>query len=191
MGNATGTVASQNAGVFTKAERTALLTRFNKIDSGKQGYLSKRQLLTSLSPTMACFPLVENIVDVIIRRRMRNDGTAMVASKKARKLAQNSVFPADFLVFASMFSPKQKQARKLVVLFEVFDPDGDGYAKEEDVATIFRQLFGTYYDNGQLEAMTHAVFVQADVDADGQLSFREFLRLLSQTDLAHSLSRLL
>lgn len=98
----------------TKAERTALLTRFNKIDSGKQGYLSKRQLLTSLSPTMACFPLVENIVDVIIRRRMRNDGTAMVASKKARKLAQNSVFPADFLVFASMFSPKQKQARKLV-----------------------------------------------------------------------------
>ena len=96
------------------------------------------------------------------------------------------------------------------MLFEVFDPDGDGYAKEEDVATIFRQLFGTYYDNGQLEAMTHAVFVQADVDADGQLSFREFLRvreevaprnacrsipslaqLLSQTDLAHSLSRLL
>ena len=63
------------------------------------------------------------------------------------------------------------------VLFEVFDPDGDGYAKEEDVATIFRQLFGTYYDNGQLEAMTHAVFVQADVDADGQLSFREFLRV--------------
>ena len=63
---------------------------------------------------MAACPLVENLLDVIIRRRMRSDGTAMVASKKARNIAKTSVFPADFMVFASLFSPKQTEKRRLM-----------------------------------------------------------------------------
>jgi len=62
---------------------------------------------------MAAHPLVEDLLDVVIRRRMRADGTIMVQTKKARWLAKQSVYPTDFIVFASLFSPKQTLSRKL------------------------------------------------------------------------------
>lgn len=70
------------------------------------------------------------------------------------------------------------------MLFEVFDEDGDGYAKEEDVAKVFRMLYGIHFDNEQVADMAHAAFVQADVDADGLLSFREFVRVRHARDSA-------
>ena len=74
----------------------------------------------------------------------------------------------------------------VTALFEVFDEDGDGYAKEEDVAKVFRMLYGIYFDNEQVADMAHAAFVQADVDADGLLSFREFVRVRPQPHAGHA-----
>ena len=100
--------------VVSKQEREAILERFNSYDTAKRGFVKKHVLLSKLSGTMQACPLVEDLLDVVIRRRMRADGTIMLKSKKARAVAKNSVYPPDMIVFASLFSANESEHRRLV-----------------------------------------------------------------------------
>lgn len=124
-------------------------------------------------------------------------------SKQQRDKARTIVYVHDFLAFVSVLSAKESSARKLAgtvsvtgdsscvcvapvltlppstfpALYEVFDTDGDGYATKQDLARVFKVLRGAAYSSSQHMELVMGCMVQADVNADGRMSFREFARV--------------
>lgn len=68
-------------------------------------------------------------------------------------------------------------------MFEIFDLNNDGFIDKDELVKMWKRLQGPAFTDDQYLARAEAVLAQADADADGRLSIREFSTMVSGSDV--------
>eukprot|EP00049_Salpingoeca_infusionum_P003437 m.66595 g.66595 ORF g.66595 m.66595 type:complete len:192 (+) comp12126_c1_seq1:262-837(+) len=80
----------------------------------------------------------------------------------------------EFLDMVSSFSPRASRERKLLVAFNVYDKDRDGFIGISDIDAILHKICGDGLTRQQRSKVTKQILRESDMDGDGFLSIDEF-----------------
>jgi len=61
-----------------------------------------------------------------------------------------------------------------LVVFDIYDIDGDGYISNGELFQVLKMMVGTNLSDVQLQQMVDKTIIEGDKDKDGKLSFAEF-----------------
>lgn len=160
-------------------EITRLYKRFKTLDKENKSRVSIAELMSI--PELAMNPLSNRILAVF-------DST------------ESSDFNfKEFLSCLSVFSPHAKRETKLkclwmnalilVVAFQVYDVNQDGFIDTSDLFTIVKLMVGNNLENDQVQQIVDQTILDADtLDVDGRISFDEFKRTMFAVDFEHILT---
>ena len=77
----------------------------------------------------------------------------------------------------------------LVVAFQVYDVNQDGFIDTSDLFTIVKLMVGNNLENDQVQQIVDQTILDADtLDVDGRISFDEFKRTMFAVDFEHILT---
>lgn len=146
----------------SSSELNQLYNRFRRLDKDNSGTLSPEELFAI--PELAMNPLSQRIIDVFIEE------------SKSEEM--------DFRHFVSMmsiFSVKATRKEKLhctpsliLVAFKIYNIDGDGHLKAEEILQVLKLMVGSYLTFEELQRLAVDTVKFADVDGDGFLNVGEF-----------------
>ena len=72
----------------------------------------------------------------------------------------------------------------VLVAFQIYDIDGDGFISSSDLFTILSSMLGSNVSDDQIMQIVQRTISDADVlDSDGSISFQEFKRSMFNADL--------
>lgn len=96
----------------------------------------------------------------------------------------------EFISLLSVFSSKSDKKTKFeclwiwsssnlqkIVLFKVYDIDGDGYIGNGELFMVLKSMVGNNLNDTQLQEIVDKTILEADEDKDGKLSFEEFTKV--------------
>uniref|UniRef100_A0A7S1CJD2 EF-hand domain-containing protein n=1 Tax=Bicosoecida sp. CB-2014 TaxID=1486930 RepID=A0A7S1CJD2_9STRA len=162
--------------VFSDKDKMALEKTFHAMGPDEHGFVTKQVVLDNVPVELTLSPLCRPALDVIVNRRIKKLGAR--DADYANKVTEH-----DYLMFLSLFSAREVAARKIEVMFEVFDGNGDGFVDKDELIVMWKRLQGAAFTDDQYLARAEAVMAQADADADGRLSIREFASMVSGSDV--------
>ncbi len=159
--------ASSISALVTADEIKRLYRRFCKLDKAGKGYVSSIEF--SSIPELEKNPLSQRICQVLCKQGEVID------------------FPL-FVKALSVFSNKGESAARsecnatvyneaVVVMFKVYDMDGDGFVSPEEMMMIFKSLVGKNLSTAQLQQIVDKTIKDLDIDRDGRLNFSEFQKV--------------
>eukprot|EP00162_Nutomonas_longa_P004348 comp15103_c0_seq1/m.22530 comp15103_c0_seq1/g.22530 ORF comp15103_c0_seq1/g.22530 comp15103_c0_seq1/m.22530 type:complete len:174 (-) comp15103_c0_seq1:91-612(-) len=148
---------------FTQQEIKRLYKRFKKLDKDGSGTISSDEFL--VIPELAGNPLVQRVISIFDK-----SGDGQVDFK-------------EFIQALSIFSVKGSGEEKLQFAFQVYDIDRDGKICNKEMFQVLKMMVGTNLTDVQLQQIVDKTIVEADEDKDGMISFEEFSKMLSNTDL--------
>lgn len=66
-----------------------------------------------------------------------------------------------------------------VVLFEMYDADGDGFVDKNDMLSLMKLMIGSELSEAQISEIVEKTLQDLDEDKDGKLSYQEFAKVIS------------
>eukprot|EP00735_Rhodelphis_limneticus_P001992 TRINITY_DN12732_c0_g1::TRINITY_DN12732_c0_g1_i1::g.28699::m.28699 TRINITY_DN12732_c0_g1::TRINITY_DN12732_c0_g1_i1::g.28699 ORF type:complete len:178 (-),score=20.13,sp/P42322/CANB1_NAEGR/67.80/7e-83,EF-hand_1/PF00036.27/3.1e-05,EF-hand_1/PF00036.27/7.6e-07,EF-hand_1/PF00036.27/4.7e-06,EF-hand_1/PF00036.27/4.5e-05,EF-hand_7/PF13499.1/1.3e-10,EF-hand_7/PF13499.1/1.3e-12,EF-hand_6/PF13405.1/0.0007,EF-hand_6/PF13405.1/0.00024,EF-hand_6/PF13405.1/8.2e-05,EF-hand_6/PF13405.1/1.8,EF-hand_5/PF13202.1/0 len=158
----------QDGSHFTESEIKRIYKRFQKLDKNGNGLVSKDEFLEI--PELASNPLVNRVISIFDR-----DGDGNVDFE-------------EFISALNVFSSKGAKDDKLRFAFKVYDIDGNGFISNGELFTVLKMMVGNNLTDVQLQQIVDKTMIEADKDLDGQLSYEEFVTMISTTDLESKLT---
>eukprot|EP00695_Tsukubamonas_globosa_P001403 TRINITY_DN2422_c0_g1_i1.p1 TRINITY_DN2422_c0_g1~~TRINITY_DN2422_c0_g1_i1.p1 ORF type:complete len:178 (-),score=38.22 TRINITY_DN2422_c0_g1_i1:93-626(-) len=148
---------------FTPKEIKRLYKRFKKLDKDGSGTITQDEFLAI--PELAVNPLVQRVISVFDENR------------------DESVNFKEFISALSVFSPKGEKEAKVRFAFRVYDMDNDGFISNVELFNVLKMMVGSNLTDQQLQQIVDKTLLEADEDKDGKISFAEFEKMLTNTDL--------
>ena len=139
-----------------------------KLDKDKSGTIEKEEFLSI--PGVASNPLAPRLMEVF-----DEDGGGDIDFQ-------------EFVGALSVFSGKSTKDEKLKFAFKVYDIDRDGYISNGELFIVLKMMVGKNLEDEQLQQIVDKTIMEADLDGDGKLSFDEFNKAVSDTDVARALT---
>ena len=150
---------------FTPKEIKRIHRRFVKLDIHGRGYITIHDLATL--PDVDKNPLGDRIWRVLAQT------------------GENAIDFKEFVKALSVFNDKDNEEEKLKFLFKVYDIDGDGYVKKDELFVILKSLVGSSLNNSQLEQISEKTISDVDPTGEGKMGFEEFKKIfMSQSSFA-------
>eukprot|EP00736_Rhodelphis_marinus_P000565 Rmarinus@m.28188 len=174
MGQAGSNLTSDDVGKlqdgtnFTEDEIKRIYKRFQKLDKNGNGVVSKDEFMEI--PELACNPLVNRVISIF-----DNDG-------------DGNVDFTEFILGLNAFSSKGGKEEKLKFAFRIYDIDGNGYISNGELFTVLKMMVASNLTDTQLQQIVDKTMIEADKDMDGQLSYDEFVTMISTSDLESKLT---
>jgi serine/threonine-protein phosphatase 2B regulatory subunit len=94
----------------------------------------------------------------------------------------------EFVSGLSAFSSKGNKEEKLRFAFKVYDIDRDGYISNGELFIVLKMMVGSNLKDQQLQQIVDKTIMEADLDRDGKISFEEFTKMVSNTDISMSMT---
>eukprot|EP00455_Lapot_gusevi_P023977 TRINITY_DN2488_c0_g1_i1.p1 TRINITY_DN2488_c0_g1~~TRINITY_DN2488_c0_g1_i1.p1 ORF type:complete len:177 (-),score=55.00 TRINITY_DN2488_c0_g1_i1:288-818(-) len=159
--------AARASSIFQENELRRLHRRFRKLDTDGSGTLTLNefQAIQGLENN----PLVKRVIDIFDTD------------------VSGSVDFAEFISALSIFANTEQKAEKLRFAFKIYDVNNDGFISNGDLYRILKTMVGDNLDDTQLQQLVDRTIYQGDLDRDGKLSFEEFARMVSGTDVESKL----
>ncbi|EEB08631.1 calcineurin regulatory subunit [Schizosaccharomyces japonicus yFS275] len=153
---------------FSGEEIERLRRRFQKIDMNLSGSIDREEFLSI--PSIASNPLATRLFAVV-----DEDGGGDVDFQ-------------EFLNSLSVFSVHGNKEEKLRFAFKIYDIDRDGYISNGELFLVLKMMVGTNLRDDQLQQIVDKTIMEVDEDKDGKISFAEFKKIISGTDVASSMT---
>ncbi|KAK9453675.1 hypothetical protein V1511DRAFT_504161 [Dipodascopsis uninucleata] len=153
---------------FSHEEVDRLRKRFMKLDRDNSGTIDKNEFLSV--PTIATNPLASRLIAIF-----DEDGGGDVDFK-------------EFISGLSAFSSRGDPEEKLRFAFNVYDIDRDGYISNGELFIVMKMMVGNNLKDNQLQQVVDKTIIEADLDGDGKISFEEFVRKVSSTDIVQKMT---
>ncbi|KAK9380118.1 uncharacterized protein V2V93DRAFT_371691 [Kockiozyma suomiensis] len=153
---------------FSHEEVDRLRKRFMKLDKNNSGTIDKQEFLAI--PAIATNPLASRLIAIF-----DEDGGGDVDFK-------------EFLAGLSAFSSRGEQDEKLKFAFNVYDIDRDGFISNGELFLVMKMMVGNNLKENQLQQIVDKTIMEADKDGDGKISFKEFIDMVSSTDIAQKMT---
>lgn len=80
------------------------------------------------------------------------------------------------------------QLRGFSVAFKMYDLDNDDMISKEELLAILHMMVGANISEDQLVSIAERTILESDDDKDQMISFEEFCKALSRTDVAQKMS---
>lgn len=166
---------------FSHKQIVRLYSRFTSLDKGGDGVLSREDFLRI--PELAINPLGDRIVHAFFMEG-NNDGVNF----------------RQFMQTLSRFRPiKEKESEenkaivnsrdeKLRFAFRMYDLDGDGSISRMELLAVLHMMVGANISEQQLGSIADRTIAEADKDLDGQISFREFTKVMERVEVEGKMS---
>ncbi|KAK7208371.1 hypothetical protein BZA70DRAFT_273552 [Myxozyma melibiosi] len=153
---------------FSHEEVDRLRKRFMKIDKNNSGTIESQEFLAI--PAIATNPLASRLIAIF-----DEDGGGDVDFK-------------EFLAGLSAFSSRGEQDEKLRFAFNVYDIDRDGFISNGELFIVMKMMVGNNLKDQQLQQIVDKTIMEADKDGDGKISYREFVDMVANTDIAQKMT---
>lgn len=143
---------------FTDEEKEEYREAFNLFDKDSGGTVSTKEL--------------KQVFEALGQHPSEEDVRAMIS-----EVDKDGSGEIDFDEFLQLMAGKQSNMTmedELRGAFNVFDKDGSGYISSEELKQVLTNLGETMTDEEIDEMMK-----EADLDSDGQVSFDEFVKMMS------------
>ena len=75
----------------------------------------------------------------------------------------------------------------ILVAFQVYDIDRDGFISNGELFLVLKMMVGNNLKDSQLQQIVDKTILQADLDGDGKVSFDEFTKMISGTDIVRQM----
>eukprot|EP00126_Sphaerothecum_destruens_P007006 Sdes_comp19641_c0_seq1m11428 len=148
---------------FTTSEVKRLAKRFNKLDKDSSGTLTTDEFMSL--PQLKDNPLVERVISIF-----DEDGGGDVDF-------------GEFMRTLSVFSTKSTKMQKLKFVFKIYDIDKDGYISNGELFQVLAKMVGGNLSLPQLQQIVDKTIIKADLDGDGKISFDEFCKMVSNSEV--------
>ncbi|KAK1274761.1 hypothetical protein QJS04_geneDACA003872 [Acorus gramineus] len=89
----------------------------------------------------------------------------------------------EFVAFLSAFSSRASLHQKIEFIFKVYDSDGHGKVKFDDVLNVLRDLTGSYISEEQRKQVLAHVLEEAGYKEDSLLVLADFMKILGNSGL--------
>ncbi|KAL0229457.1 hypothetical protein GEMRC1_014074 [Eukaryota sp. GEM-RC1] len=153
---------------FNAKEIKRLYKRFRRLDTDSDGSLTRDEFLAL--PELATNPLKDRVLVLF--------GVDV----------QDNITFKSFISTLNLFSAKADKHEKLKAAFQIYDVDADGIISDNDLTKIVKMLVGETLSDTQIEQVVSKTIAESDTDGDGALSFEEFAKCMSSTDLEMKMS---
>ncbi|KAI9024708.1 calcineurin subunit B [Hyaloraphidium curvatum] len=149
---------------FSPDQITRLYRRFREIDKDNSATITPDELFQI--PELSLNPLAPRIIEVF-----SEDG-------------RNELDFREFVTCLSVFARDVKREVKLQFAFRVYDVQSDGFIDFDELFSIMKMMVGTSLTDDQIREIVDKTILEADcLDRDGTISWEEFKRALSLSDV--------
>lgn len=90
-----------------------------------------------------------------------------------------------FLLPVRRTNPILLQNHALIVAFQVYDIDGDGFISNGELFQVLKMMVGDNLNDVQLQQIVDKTILEGDEDKDGRISFEEFKAMITGMDDIH------
>jgi serine/threonine-protein phosphatase 2B regulatory subunit len=153
---------------FTQKEIKRLYKRFKKLDKDGNGCITSDEFF--MIPELAVNPLVKRVISIFDAN------------------GDDSVNFKEFISALSVFNARGDKNAKLEFAFKVYDIDNDGFISNGELFKVLKMMVGNNLSDVQLQQIVDKTILEADEDGDGKISFQEFSKVLSHTDLDNKMT---
>ena len=173
---------------FNAKQVARLYERFQRLDKKENGWLTHDDFLAI--PELAINPLADRIIDMFLNQK--NENAKAKNMDETHATSEDRVNFFDFCTMLSNFKTSfngDKSAEadgkkaKLKFLFRMYDHDGDGFIKTEELLRLLRLMVGHNISHQQLQLIAERTIAETDKDCDGGLNFEEFCEGLKSVDI--------
>jgi Ca2+-binding EF-hand superfamily protein len=201
---------------FSAKEIQRLYRRFERLDKDGAGSISTDEFLSI--PELAMNPLAMRVISLFGSYSGRKDSpndtsTARSESGGTTDMSGSSTdhssthtsdenssatfdeaIEADEVNFRqfcktlSVFRPNASEEEKLWFAFRIYDIRGDGNITEEELMQVLMMLVGDNLSKDQLRTIVEKTMVEADQDDSGVITFEEFKRCMTNSEVSARLS---
>lgn len=77
---------------------------------------------------------------------------------------------------------------KFTVTFKLYDLDNDDLISKEELLAILQMMIGSNISEDQLNSIAERTILEADEDKDQMISFEEFYKALSRSEVEEKMS---
>jgi len=154
----------QSVSHFTPKEIKRLYKRFKRLDKDEKGSISTEEFLTI--PELSMNPLNRRIIAIFDSNK---DG---------------QVNFKEFVRSLSAFHPRGDREEKVKFAFQVYDIDGDGFIRPDELFQILKMMVGNNLTDEQIRKAAQETFSEADRSKKGKLDYDDFSEALANTDIA-------
>ncbi|XP_075251380.1 calcineurin B homologous protein 1-like [Convolutriloba macropyga] len=170
-----------------------LKTRFDALDRGFKGYLDRSDFLAI--PELVLNPVGDRIIDLFFQQspedshRMGEQLTfrsflrAIVIFRPVKDKGCGNNLPASLEE-----STPNSRRNKLAFAFRMYDLNGDGAISKEEILAVLMMMVGNEVPDEQLQCIAQRAILEVDENADGELSFEEYVKIMERVDVEQKLS---
>ena len=144
----------------TEEELKRIKNIFNQFDLNHDGEIATTELASVLKSLGQEYS-PEDIKEII--SSVDSDGNGCISM-------------VEFINLVLYQSQREKNAEELLQAFSVFDRDGNGYISSAELKFVLQTLCLNVTDQEVQEIIT-----EADCNGDGQISYEEFVKLISKS----------
>ncbi|KAL0488271.1 serine/threonine-protein phosphatase 2B regulatory subunit [Acrasis kona] len=153
---------------FNQKEIKRLYKRFKKLDKDGNGCITSDEFF--MIPELAVNPLVKRVISIFDSN------------------GDDSVNFKEFITALSVFNSRGDKNAKLEFAFKVYDIDNDGFISNGELFKVLKMMVGNNLSDIQLQQIVDKTILEADEDGDGKISFQEFAKVLTHTDLDNKMT---
>ncbi|XP_070576819.1 calcineurin B homologous protein 1-like [Ptychodera flava] len=162
---------------FSHNQIIRLYHRFNRLDKGNNGFLSREDFLRI--PELAINPLGDRIIHAFFG----------ISRDQTLNFKQ-------FVKVLATFRPVQdgsdnrlnSREEKLKFAFKMYDVDGNDKISRDELLLVLQMMVGANISEEQLGCIADRTIQEADGDNDGLISFEEFCGAMDRTDVEQKMS---
>ncbi|KAK1289546.1 Calcineurin B-like protein 1 [Acorus calamus] len=136
---------------FSQQEIVSLYQRFCQLDRNGGGFISSDEFMSV--PEFAVNPLSQRLLRMLEGLNFK-----------------------EFVAFLSAFSSRASLHQKIEFIFKVYDSDGHGKVKFDDVLNVLRDLTGSYISEEQRKQVLAHVLEEAGYKEDSLLVLADFMK---------------
>ncbi|XP_063716235.1 calcineurin B homologous protein 1-like [Symsagittifera roscoffensis] len=181
---------------FSVPKIQMLKTRFDALDRGFKGYLDRGDFLAI--PELVLNPVGDRIIDLFFQQRQDEEHGGMGMGEKLTF--------RNFLKAIVIFRPVKDKGcgvgnipsleestpnsrrNKLAFAFRMYDLNGDGSITKEEILGVLLMMVGNEVPDEQLTCIAQRAILEVDENADGELSFEEYVKIMERVDVEQKLS---
>ncbi|KAK2964875.1 putative Calcineurin subunit B [Blattamonas nauphoetae] len=143
-----------NSTSFSQEEIKRMYRKFCHLDHDRNGVLSVDEF--KLIPTIASNPLLPRLIGIFDTNH------------------DECVDFDEFITGLSVFGSDSTDEKKLKLLFDVYDVDGDGFISNGELFYVLKMMTGANMSDAAIQQLVDRTILDTDTSGDGHISFEDF-----------------